>query len=59
MVIFEFVFLLYLSTTRRGADTPVHHPEKPAGSTQLDKGPETPGTTREATRIPFLRQDEA
>ena len=27
--------------------------------TQLDKGPETPGTTREATRIPFLRQDEA
>ena len=27
--------------------------------TQLDKGPETPGATREATRIPFLRQDEA
>ena len=27
--------------------------------TQLNKGSETPGTTREATRIPFLRQDEA
>ena len=27
--------------------------------TELDKGPETPGTTREATRIPFLRQDVA
>ena len=30
-----------------------------ATAAQLDKGPETPGTTREATRIPFLRQDEA
>ena len=27
--------------------------------TQLDKGPETPGTTREASGVPFLRQDEA
>ena len=29
-------------TTRRGTDTPVHRPETPVGSTQLEEGPETP-----------------
>ena len=27
--------------------------------TQLDEGPETPRATREASGVPFLRQDEA
>ena len=29
-------------TTRRGTATPVHRPQTPADSTQLDEGPETP-----------------
>ena len=28
-------------------------------TTQLDEGPETPRATREASGVPFLRQDEA
>ena len=31
----------------------------PRVHTQLDEGPETPRATREASRVPFLRQDEA
>ena len=52
---------------RLGARTPAVSEHASLGATdsatpaytQLDKGPGTPGTTREATRIPFLRQDEA
>ena len=29
------------------------------GRAQLDEGPETPRATREASGVPFLRQDEA
>src|SRR5574337_2146994 len=44
-----------MKPTRRGSDPPVHRPEKtPRFQIQLDKWPLSPGTPREASRLPCL-----
>ena len=48
-----------LAASERVLKTPATHLFTRGFHTQLDEGPETPRATREASGVPFLRQDEA